>query len=99
MAQRDLSNCIYIPTTWFNEQEPPINASNLNKIEQGIKMVADCVNELNTVIGQLENDMYVLQQRVDQLEQYVQNQVPCGSWTFDGTDLHITTCSSSVNEE
>lgn len=39
----------YQPTTWNNEQEPPISAENLNHIEQGIKATADRVDELVTV--------------------------------------------------
>lgn len=39
----------YQPTTWVNNQNPPISADNLNHIEQGIKATADRVDELVTV--------------------------------------------------
>ncbi len=38
----------YTPTEWFNDQIPAINATNLNKIEQGI---AGSYDEINKIIS------------------------------------------------
>ena len=56
----DLANCVYVPTEWFNGQAPAINASNLNKIEQGIVQSTECINELNTKVDQLDDVFYHL---------------------------------------
>lgn len=47
----------YQPTTW-NNNESPINADNLNKIEQGIKEAHDNIDVINAKIGDLEKEIY-----------------------------------------
>ena len=39
---------IYNPTSWIDDSVPAINAKNLNKIEQGIKVVTDEVIDLKS---------------------------------------------------
>lgn len=47
----------YTPTTWVNDSEPDINATNLNKIEQGIQSAVGGVNGiLNSLTNQLSTD-------------------------------------------
>jgi len=50
----------YVPTTWVDDSVPAINALNLNKIEQGIDVATDAINELEqqipedpTVVGEI----------------------------------------------
>lgn len=47
----------YEPTTWVNDSEPDVDATNLNKIEQGIQEAIDGVNDiLNSLTNQLSTD-------------------------------------------
>ena len=42
----------YIPTEWFDDMEPPIDAEHLNKIEQALKKNGDSLNEMAEAIGE-----------------------------------------------
>lgn len=39
----------YTPTTWVNNSAPPINATNLNNIEDGIVAAHDAIDAINAV--------------------------------------------------
>ena len=64
----------YVPTEWFDNTAPAINAANLNHIEQGIKHAVDGANAIDERVVQIENG----------------DISPLGSWSFDGTTLFIT---------
>ena len=51
----------YNPTDWKNKPNTssPINAVNLNKIEQGIKAVTDFANTLSDVSVSVDNEILV----------------------------------------
>ncbi len=44
----------YEPTTWVNDSEPDLDATNLNKVEQGIK---DAIDGVNGILGALTNQL------------------------------------------
>ena len=62
----------YVPTEWFDNTAPAINAANLNHIEIGIKSVTDCVNSsfdnYDQIIADLTTRLDQLEDRVAQLE-------------------------------
>lgn len=44
----------YEPTTWVNDSEPDLDATNLNKVEQGIK---DAIDGVNGILAALTNQL------------------------------------------
>lgn len=93
----------YVPTEWFNNTAPAINASNLNKIELGIKSVTDCVN---SEIDRIDQKLTELETRIEELEnapvgdhthpisdvidlQAELDRKPNGSWSRSGDTLYI----------
>lgn len=65
----------YIPTPWKNDQDPPISAQNLNKIEDAIKLNRDAIQVLaqsgSGVPPDVANLIAQLTTRITQLEQVV----------------------------
>lgn len=45
----------YTKTVWVNGDEPPINADNLNHIENGIEAAHQDISDLNSAIGDLDD--------------------------------------------
>ena len=100
----------YVPTEWFDNTAPAINASNLNHIELGIKSVTDCASNMDNNIVDLEQAISDLETRVAALEVAppahthpisdvidLQNQLnskPTGSWSRSGTTLNIDIAGS-----
>ena len=95
----------YVPTEWFDNTAPAINAANLNHIEIGIKSVTDCASGTSDQINNLQQQIDDLENRVAALELAppphthpisevidLQNQLdrkPNGSWSRSGTTLNI----------
>lgn len=47
----------YVKTVWVNGQSPALNASNLNKIEGGIKAAADGCDVLDAEVGEINDTL------------------------------------------
>jgi hypothetical protein len=54
----------YTKTTWVNGSTSPINATNLNKIEDGIYNSAVAITSMDVDIGTLQEDMTTAQQDI-----------------------------------
>ena len=97
----------YVPTEWFDNTAPAINAANLNHIELGIKSVTDCVNAAFDGYDQIIAD---LTNRIEQLElappahthpisdvvdlQTELDSKPTGSWSRTDDTLNIDIAGS-----
>lgn len=69
----------YEKTNWRNGSGAPINAANLNKMEQGIKDACDGVDSLQTEVGSLKAD-------------YIVEQGTSGEWTYRKWNSGIAEC-------
>ncbi len=58
----------YVPTEWFDNTAPAINAANLNHIEQGILNVTEGLTDLESEISRVDDDITALTLRVTQNE-------------------------------
>ena len=87
----DLSNCTYVPTEWFDNTAPAINAANLNKMEMGIKTAHDCINELNTIVQNLQSQLDSHTHPISDITnlQTELDRCPKGSWSRTDDTLTI----------
>lgn len=57
----------YNKTEWANNNNPPINADNLNKIEQGLKVLYDSLGEISQGYLSVQNDIIALQGMIESI--------------------------------